>query len=228
MAGLQQVESVGPDLNDHLLALVRALRHPVGIHPSPVTGNPLGIDAGRQPVGSGPRCARVSFCARRCRLCPTDSTTNPLSSQHCRRPAIISPVPATGSGPRRTCRGSLGLRAPASGGSCWPVGSASPIWFQGRPATRRADSTGVTGRRDQADRAGRPPPPTALAVVRLDAYGRPLGAGAGPRPERIGNTPLWVLPNPSCRNADRRLPDLTADFRRLHWTVTPSLPNRPQ
>jgi len=48
--GLQQVESVRSDLNDHLLALVIPLRHTIRVHPGAVTGHPASIDAGGQPV----------------------------------------------------------------------------------------------------------------------------------------------------------------------------------
>jgi TDG/mug DNA glycosylase family protein len=67
--------------------------------------------------------------------------------------------------------------------------------------------------------------PAALAVVGLGAYRTAFGqpdAGTGPRPERIGNTLVWVLPNPSGLNAHWQLPDLAAEFRRLRTAVTPS------
>jgi TDG/mug DNA glycosylase family protein len=73
--------------------------------------------------------------------------------------------------------------------------------------------------------------PTALAVVGLGAYRTAFGqpdAGTGPRPERIGDTLVWVLPNPSGLNAHWQLPDLAAEFGRLRSAVTPSRPNRPQ
>ena len=73
--------------------------------------------------------------------------------------------------------------------------------------------------------------PAALAVVGLGAYRTAFGqpdAGTGPRPERIGNTLVWVLPNPSGLNAHWQLPDLAAEFARLRSAVTPSRPNRPQ
>ncbi len=64
--------------------------------------------------------------------------------------------------------------------------------------------------------------PAALAVVGLGAYRtafeRP-DAGTGPRPERIGSTLVWVLPNPSGLNAHWQLPDLAAEFGRLRAAV---------
>jgi len=64
--------------------------------------------------------------------------------------------------------------------------------------------------------------PAALAVVGLGAYRTAFGqpdAGTGPRPDRIGNTVVWVLPNPSGLNAHWQLPDLAEEFRRLRAAV---------
>jgi len=64
--------------------------------------------------------------------------------------------------------------------------------------------------------------PAALAVVGLGAYRTAFGqpdAGTGPRPDRIGNTLVWVLPNPSGLNAHWQLPDLAEEFRRLRAAV---------
>jgi TDG/mug DNA glycosylase family protein len=46
------------------------------------------------------------------------------------------------------------------------------------------------------------------------AFGRP-GAGPGPQPERLAESTLWVLPNPSGLNAHYQLPDLARLFRAL-------------
>jgi TDG/mug DNA glycosylase family protein len=46
------------------------------------------------------------------------------------------------------------------------------------------------------------------------AFDRPK-AQTGPQPEQIGNTRLWVLPNPSGLNAHYRLEDLASLFRDL-------------
>jgi TDG/mug DNA glycosylase family protein len=64
--------------------------------------------------------------------------------------------------------------------------------------------------------------PAALAVVGLGAYRTAFAqpaAGTGPRAERIGNTLVWVLPNPSGLNAHWQLPDLAEEFRRLRAAV---------
>jgi double-stranded uracil-DNA glycosylase len=64
--------------------------------------------------------------------------------------------------------------------------------------------------------------PAALAVVGLGAYRTAFAqpdAGTGPRPDRIGNTLVWVLPNPSGLNAHWQLPDLAEEFRRLRAAV---------
>jgi double-stranded uracil-DNA glycosylase len=60
--------------------------------------------------------------------------------------------------------------------------------------------------------------PRFVAVAGVTAYrtafGRP-GAQVGPQPETIGETGLWVVPNPSGLNAHWSLPGITAEFRRL-------------
>jgi TDG/mug DNA glycosylase family protein len=60
--------------------------------------------------------------------------------------------------------------------------------------------------------------PGWLAVLGFGAYraafGRP-GAAAGPQPDRIGATAVWLLPNPSGLNAHHQLPDLVAAYGRL-------------
>jgi TDG/mug DNA glycosylase family protein len=60
--------------------------------------------------------------------------------------------------------------------------------------------------------------PRIVAVVGVSAYrtafGRPK-AVVGPQSERLGNSELWVLPNPSGLNAHYQLPELAAAYRPL-------------
>lgn len=60
--------------------------------------------------------------------------------------------------------------------------------------------------------------PRTLAVLGLGAYrtafARPKAA-AGPQDERIGETAVWVLPNPSGRTASYQMDALERLFRRL-------------
>jgi double-stranded uracil-DNA glycosylase len=62
------------------------------------------------------------------------------------------------------------------------------------------------------------PGPRVLAIAGVTAYrtafARPRAA-AGPQPEPLGTTPVWVLPNPSGLNASWTLPRITAAFREL-------------
>jgi TDG/mug DNA glycosylase family protein len=66
--------------------------------------------------------------------------------------------------------------------------------------------------------------PRVLAVLGLGAFrigfGRP-GAGCGPCGETIGDTQLWVLPNPSGLNAAFQLPELVRLFRELKRAADP-------
>jgi TDG/mug DNA glycosylase family protein len=60
--------------------------------------------------------------------------------------------------------------------------------------------------------------PRWLAVVGVTAYRSALGApraAVGPQEERLGDTAVWVLPNPSGLNAHWQLPAMTAEFARL-------------
>jgi TDG/mug DNA glycosylase family protein len=60
--------------------------------------------------------------------------------------------------------------------------------------------------------------PRFLAVVGLGAYRTAFGAPkavVGLQAETIGQTRVWVLPNPSGLNAHWQLPDLAAEFGRL-------------
>ena len=60
--------------------------------------------------------------------------------------------------------------------------------------------------------------PRYLAVLGLGAYRIAFGvrnAQVGPQEESIGETKLWLLPNPSGLNAHYQLPALAEEFRRL-------------
>jgi TDG/mug DNA glycosylase family protein len=64
--------------------------------------------------------------------------------------------------------------------------------------------------------------PAFLAVLGIGAYrtafGQP-GAAIGPQPEAIGETRLWVLPNPSGLNANYQAPQFAALFGELRAAV---------
>jgi TDG/mug DNA glycosylase family protein len=64
--------------------------------------------------------------------------------------------------------------------------------------------------------------PQTVAVVGVTAYrvgfDRPK-ATIGPQEETLGETRLWVLPNPSGLNAHYQLPALADEFRRLRLAV---------
>ncbi len=60
--------------------------------------------------------------------------------------------------------------------------------------------------------------PRVLAVLGVGAFRQAFGrphAAVGPQPENIGETRLWVLPNPSGRTAHYQLEDLAALLRQL-------------
>ena len=64
--------------------------------------------------------------------------------------------------------------------------------------------------------------PRALAVLGVGAYRTAFGpkdAKLGVQPEPLGETPVWVLPNPSGLNAHYRLDQLTALFVELRRSV---------
>jgi double-stranded uracil-DNA glycosylase len=67
--------------------------------------------------------------------------------------------------------------------------------------------------------------PEWLAVLGVGAYrgafGRPK-AVVGPQPDRIGETRVWVLPNPSGLNAHYLLPRLVEEFAALERIATRS------
>jgi TDG/mug DNA glycosylase family protein len=60
--------------------------------------------------------------------------------------------------------------------------------------------------------------PRWLAVVGVTAYRTAFGeprALVGPQENRLGETRVWVLPNPSGLNAHWQLPDMIAEYARL-------------
>jgi double-stranded uracil-DNA glycosylase len=59
------------------------------------------------------------------------------------------------------------------------------------------------------------------------AFGRP-GAVTGEQPRRIGDTRVWLLPNPSGLNAGHQLPDLARDFADLAKAAGFRAPRRPR
>ncbi|WP_460723604.1 G/U mismatch-specific DNA glycosylase [Nocardia heshunensis] len=67
--------------------------------------------------------------------------------------------------------------------------------------------------------------PRVLAVLGIGAYrtafGRPRST-IGPQPERIGDTAIWVLPNPSGLNAHYTLDALATEFRALRESIETS------
>ncbi len=68
--------------------------------------------------------------------------------------------------------------------------------------------------------------PAWLAVVGITAYRVAFTAPkavVGPQPGALGATRVWVLPNPSGLNAHYQLPELIAEFTRLH-AAAPLLP----
>jgi double-stranded uracil-DNA glycosylase len=69
--------------------------------------------------------------------------------------------------------------------------------------------------------------PWVVAVCGVTAYrtafGRP-GAVNGPQQETLGNTRLWVVPNPSGLNAHFTLPKITAEFEKLRIAAEDARP----
>ena len=93
-------------------------------------------------------------------------------------------------------------------------------------ATARADELETpelrAGAAQLADRVRRHRP-AWLAVLGVGAYraafDRP-SAVLGPQPERLGETAVWVLPNPSGLNAHYQLPALVERFGELRTAAT--------
>jgi double-stranded uracil-DNA glycosylase len=72
--------------------------------------------------------------------------------------------------------------------------------------------------------------PAWLAVVGITAYRTAFaapGALVGPQDEPLGDTRVWVLPNPSGLNAHYQLPELAAEFTRLRVAAAPRCANGP-
>jgi len=64
--------------------------------------------------------------------------------------------------------------------------------------------------------------PRVLAVLGIGAYRKAFGrrkATVGPQSHQIGETPLWVLPNPSGLNAHYQLDDLARVYGELRAAV---------
>jgi len=64
--------------------------------------------------------------------------------------------------------------------------------------------------------------PAVVAFLGVGAYRTALrrpAAGVGPQPETIGDSNVWVLPNPSGLNAHYQLPALTPLFSALRRTA---------
>jgi TDG/mug DNA glycosylase family protein len=84
-------------------------------------------------------------------------------------------------------------------------------------AAELSDDEYRAGKRD-LEKKVRKYKPRWLAVLGLGAYrvgfDRPK-ARVGAQEERIGDTGIWVLPNPSGLNANHQLPQLTEMFREL-------------
>jgi TDG/mug DNA glycosylase family protein len=73
--------------------------------------------------------------------------------------------------------------------------------------------------------------PSFAAFLGLGAYrtafARPR-AVAGEQPNRIGDTRVWLLPNPSGLNANHQLPDLARAFAELSKAAGLGSPRRPR
>jgi TDG/mug DNA glycosylase family protein len=73
--------------------------------------------------------------------------------------------------------------------------------------------------------------PDLVAFLGLSAFRTAFdrrSAGVGPQPERIGDSRVWLLPNPSGLNAHYQLPDLVAAFRDLAEAARPGRARRPR
>ena len=67
--------------------------------------------------------------------------------------------------------------------------------------------------------------PRYVAFLGLSAYRVCFGrrtAGVGPQPETIGDTRIWLLPNPSGLNAHYQMPDLVRVYGELREAAFPS------
>jgi TDG/mug DNA glycosylase family protein len=84
----------------------------------------------------------------------------------------------------------------------------------------------VRGRRNLKRKVKRHEP-RWLAVLGIGAYRTAFGqrdAPIGERPERLGSTGVWVLPNPSGLNASYQVPDLIRLFGELRERVVAERP----
>jgi TDG/mug DNA glycosylase family protein len=73
--------------------------------------------------------------------------------------------------------------------------------------------------------------PTVAAFLGLGAFRTAFampGAVAGEQPRRIGDTRVWLLPNPSGLNANHQLPDLGNAFAELGKAAGFRSPRRPR
>jgi len=64
--------------------------------------------------------------------------------------------------------------------------------------------------------------PQVVAVLGIDAYRTAFAqrvVAPGRQPERLANSAVWVLPNPSGLNAHYQLADLVQHFRALHQFI---------
>jgi TDG/mug DNA glycosylase family protein len=64
--------------------------------------------------------------------------------------------------------------------------------------------------------------PRVLAILGIGAYRTAFqqpGAALGVQTQSVGDTILWVLPNPSGLNAHYQLPDIVKQFRKLREAV---------
>jgi TDG/mug DNA glycosylase family protein len=89
-------------------------------------------------------------------------------------------------------------------------------------ATELSESELVYGRR-RLERKVRRYRPTWVAILGIGAYRRAFGrpkATIGPQSERIGDSRLWVLPNPSGLNANYPPTALARAFGRLGRAVS--------
>ena len=64
--------------------------------------------------------------------------------------------------------------------------------------------------------------PRTVAILGVSAYRKAFGrahATIGLQVERLADSPLWILPNPSGLNANYQLPQLIDEFRRLRESL---------
>ena len=92
-------------------------------------------------------------------------------------------------------------------------------------ATARADELSADELREgrgELERKVREYRPQVLAVLGISAYRTAFGerkAALGKQPQKLGDTTLWVLPNPSGLNAHYQLDDLARLYREVLGAV---------